>query len=454
MNAGSETYAQIVSDPFDGTVMPIAYVPDWTKVENQDKSKRFENIAISEYLPIPLYDALTLRDTTSETKSSTILHYTYITPYMGSYRLNYKENDGSHNGVDIRAPIGTPVLAIANGVVVWTKEADATGNKYIVIRHDGIPTDGGKITLYSGYLHLSEILVQAGTKIKKWEMIGRVGMTGIATTPHLHLQIDTADAPFHPYWPFTSSESRSAGLGFYDSVNTWLGKEKALKYSIHPMNFINMYLWGINSGIPYSVHTEVAPSDTNRWTPQTIIASSISESSEECTKKRFSDVNVTSSVGKMLYPLVDKKCLFQENTWTFGSKSPVTKKEAIREVMKYAGISPVSWVSQFLDIAIGDSFQGYALAATRYWVLEGNYAEGDRILTKWEFITLLTKIIKAEKNPSQIRIYRDVDPMNPNYQSIQNYGYKLQVRSGKFYPDTILTRWMLVQILSGLDQKK
>jgi hypothetical protein len=40
--------------------MPITYIPDWSKSENQDKSKRFEDIAISDYLPIPQYDALSL----------------------------------------------------------------------------------------------------------------------------------------------------------------------------------------------------------------------------------------------------------------------------------------------------------------------------------------------------------------------------------------------------------
>lgn len=73
-------------------------------------------------------------------------------------------------------------------------------------------------------------------------MIGRVGMSGIATTPHLHLQIDTADAPFHPYWPFTSAEASSAGLSFFDAVNAGIGKDKALKYTIHPLVFINTYL--------------------------------------------------------------------------------------------------------------------------------------------------------------------------------------------------------------------
>jgi murein DD-endopeptidase MepM/ murein hydrolase activator NlpD len=73
-------------------------------------------------------------------------------------------------------------------------------------------------------------------------MLGRVGITGITTTPHLHLQIDTADAPFHPYWPFTSADSRNAGLGFFESVNAGLGRDNALKYTINPMTFINMYL--------------------------------------------------------------------------------------------------------------------------------------------------------------------------------------------------------------------
>ena len=79
---------------------------------------------------------------------------------MGSYRLNYKENDGSHNAIDIRAPIGTPVLSIANGVVVRTMETDATGNRFVVIRHDNVPINGKMQNIYSGYLHLSEISVQ------------------------------------------------------------------------------------------------------------------------------------------------------------------------------------------------------------------------------------------------------------------------------------------------------
>lgn len=72
-------------------------------------------------------------------------------------------------------------------------------------------------------------------------------MSGIATTPHLHLQIDTSDAPFHPYWHFTSAESNAAGVSFYDAINIGLNKDKAEKYTINPMTFINSYLGGIDA---------------------------------------------------------------------------------------------------------------------------------------------------------------------------------------------------------------
>lgn len=136
MNAGTSTYTGIRADAFDGTTMPIRYIPDWSKIQYQNKTTQFSSIPIADYIHIPAYDTATLLDTKNPNKNSLILHYTYITPYMGSYRLNYREHDGSHNGIDIRAPIGTPVLSIANGVVVRTVDADITGNRFVVIRHE------------------------------------------------------------------------------------------------------------------------------------------------------------------------------------------------------------------------------------------------------------------------------------------------------------------------------
>ena len=451
MDAWGYSYTKIQSDPFDGTVMPITYIPDWSKVENQDKTKRFEDIAISDYIPIPLYDALSLSDTRITTKSSLITHYTYITGYMWSYRLNYKENDGSHLWVDIRAPIGTPVLSIANGVVVRTIEADATGNKIVVIRHDTVPINGKNETIYSWYLHLSEILVTEWTKVKKGDMIARVGMTGLATTPHLHLQIDKSNAPFHPYWPFTSTDSRQAGLGFFDSINAWLWKDNAIAYTIHPMNFINTYLGGIqmNSAPQVSNTNAVGKNTTSKNTIQ--VASYNSFANIPCENKRFGDVSEKSTLWKMLYPLVDTKCMFQENG-DFDPKKTVTLKDALMMTMDYYNIDPETGTSPFLDIPINDTMQWYALSAYKLWILDGNYAYPETILTKEDFVKLIMKIAKPLENPGQIRIFADVDAMNPNFQNIQTYAFMTRAKWGKFYPKNILTKAVAVQMLANIEK--
>lgn len=138
MDAKEEKYTHIVADPFDGTVMPITSVPDWNKPEYRNKALQFQDIPLSGLIALPRYNPQELLQPNIQ-PSTIIAKFTYTVPYMGSYLLNYKEYDGSHLGVDIRSVIGTPVLAIANGVVVQAVEGDATGNKYVVIRHDNVP---------------------------------------------------------------------------------------------------------------------------------------------------------------------------------------------------------------------------------------------------------------------------------------------------------------------------
>lgn len=105
--------AAVVADPFDGTSMPIRYIPDWTKPAYQNKLIQFSDIPVSDLIPLPMYDTGELI-APNTTKERTILKYTYTVVYMGGYEFDYREYAGSHLAVDIRAALGTPVLAVAN----------------------------------------------------------------------------------------------------------------------------------------------------------------------------------------------------------------------------------------------------------------------------------------------------------------------------------------------------
>lgn len=87
---------------------------------------------------------------------------------------------GYHEGLDIAADAGAPVVAANSGVVVLARALDVRGN--------GILIDHG-VGVYSGYYHLSQIMVQEGQTVAKGQLIGMVGETGLATGPHLHWEI-------------------------------------------------------------------------------------------------------------------------------------------------------------------------------------------------------------------------------------------------------------------------
>ena len=95
-------------------------------------------------------------------------------------------SSGSHSGTDFRAAIGTPVYAVADGIIRGTGDTDAackgiSFGKWILIEHD--------IGLSTTYGHLSKIKTSKGKKVKKGDLIGYSGNTGHSTGPHLHLTV-------------------------------------------------------------------------------------------------------------------------------------------------------------------------------------------------------------------------------------------------------------------------
>ena len=85
-----------------------------------------------------------------------------------------------HKGIDIGSPTGTPVYAVASGVVTRSKYMRGYGN-FIEIRHSDM-----YITRYG---HNSKRLVKTGQKVRKGQIIALVGSTGRSTGPHIHFEI-------------------------------------------------------------------------------------------------------------------------------------------------------------------------------------------------------------------------------------------------------------------------
>jgi murein DD-endopeptidase MepM/ murein hydrolase activator NlpD len=88
----------------------------------------------------------------------------------------------SHNGIDIAAPVGTPIHAPMAGEVIASGPASGFG-LWVRVRHDD-----GTVTTYG---HVNRSLVQVGEKVTAGEEIAEVGNRGRSTGPHLHMEVQT-----------------------------------------------------------------------------------------------------------------------------------------------------------------------------------------------------------------------------------------------------------------------
>lgn len=104
-----------------------------------------------------------------------------VSPITGQNRM--------HQGLDIAAPMGSPIRAAANGTVIRTGVAEDYGN-YVEISHG--------YGVVSRYAHASKILVRAGDKVTKGTLVGKVGMTGRTTGPHLHYEVEVNGRKVNP----------------------------------------------------------------------------------------------------------------------------------------------------------------------------------------------------------------------------------------------------------------
>ncbi|HET6520191.1 MAG TPA: M23 family metallopeptidase [Geminicoccaceae bacterium] len=131
-----------------------------------------------------------------------------ITGVYGSQRVLNGRPRAPHRGVDIAAPTGTPVRAMADGVASLARpDLFFTGHTVVIDHGHG---------LGSVYAHLDSLRVEEGQAVARGEVIGTVGATGRATGPHLHWGVywfDRALDPARLVGPMPEPEAEGPGAG-------------------------------------------------------------------------------------------------------------------------------------------------------------------------------------------------------------------------------------------------
>lgn len=155
------------------------------------------------------------------------LKYSRISSSFNRRRFHpIKKRTIPHLGTDYAAPIGTPIFAVADGVI---ERAGYTKNngKYVKIRHDDI--------YQTQYLHMHRFAkgIRKGTRVKQGEVIGQVGQTGLATGPHVCFrfwkygrQVNHRRENFPPADPLPTEQMDA----FYSQRDSLLQKLEAISY--------------------------------------------------------------------------------------------------------------------------------------------------------------------------------------------------------------------------------
>jgi murein DD-endopeptidase MepM/ murein hydrolase activator NlpD len=135
----------------------------------------------------------------AEKRADQIARNLWVLPTVG-YHLTGRFGQSSglwshnHTGLDFAAPSGTPIFAVANGVITEAGYDGAYGNKTV----ETLP-DGTEIW----YCHQSTIGVEVGDKVIQSSQIGTVGSTGNTTGPHVHIEVRPGGGdPVDPYPQF------------------------------------------------------------------------------------------------------------------------------------------------------------------------------------------------------------------------------------------------------------
>ena len=120
----------------------------------------------------------------------------YLMPAVGRYSSDYGAFRGYtanyarfHEGFDIANTTGSPIYAANDGIVRISQELFVRGNCVVIDHGQGV---------YSSYFHMSKLIAEEGDVVKKGELIGLIGTTGMSTGPHLHWEMRAGNVTYTP----------------------------------------------------------------------------------------------------------------------------------------------------------------------------------------------------------------------------------------------------------------
>ena len=189
-------WAALTSIGLLGIAFIVALIQEWRDYRRIETSPQYagEEDAVNEedYAPfpggwenVPTKSDATLNDT--DRKAGATQKRYFIMPARGriSSEYGYRQHPMGggrtfHRGIDIAAPMGSPVRATTDGIVSYVGKRPKAGNM-IYVRHSS--------RYQSRYFHLSKFEVKRGQRVKQGDIIGRVGSTGVSTGPHLHFEL-------------------------------------------------------------------------------------------------------------------------------------------------------------------------------------------------------------------------------------------------------------------------
>ena len=173
-----------------------SYKADLTEVLQYNDLTITAPLAVGQTIIIPDAELQTQPSSSNITSSSNIARGTNVPSYLGYYIrpvLGGRKTQGLHgyNGIDLAAPLGTPIYAAAEGTVIVSAFNSGWHGGYgnfIIIAHPN-----GTQTVYA---HLSKNIARAGDYVRQGQEIALMGSTGNSTGSHVHFEIRGARNPF------------------------------------------------------------------------------------------------------------------------------------------------------------------------------------------------------------------------------------------------------------------